>query len=199
MKKVIPENLELGFVTTHVLNKIVNISGAIKKDSGHNPFSLCLNITPDTLITLISELESTFIKIDEIYSCPANEDVDTTTVYYYSLDNYTYELAKQGLHQLENNLPFTLLINRHINSIEIKNNNSIKSLSLSIEENIFSKVGFAKIINNLSIEKADITQGIIFIEEDGLKLGIHAERFNNKFKLLRIENSCRFDKEFDLI
>ena len=144
-------------------------------------------------------MESTFIKIDEIYSFPANEDVDTTTVYYYSLDNYTYELAKQGLHQLENNLPFTLLINRDINSIEIKNNNSIKSLSLSIEENIFSKVGFAKIINNLSIEKADITQGIIFIEEDGLILGIHAERFNNKFKLLRIENSSHIYKEFPLI
>lgn len=188
-----------GFISTHVLNKIVNIKGSIKKENRYYPFHLNLDRTFNSITELTKSINSAFAKIDEFLSSDSFETNSILTEYDYILDDFTLDLAKEGLLQLENNLSFTLLINRKIHSIEVKNENANKSLSISIEENVFPGIGFAKVIDDHNSSATGEDEGILFLNNADILIGVHVIKKDAKFKLVRTENCSRIYKEFPLI
>jgi len=190
-----------GFVTTHVLNNNVTVSGLLENEDGCRPFSLLIDRSSDSLPDLMKALEIAYNNIDEFNGKPAASNIDgIKTRYEYSLEDYKFSIAKDGLKELERNLPFTLLINNErIQSVTItdENENTI-SFSISTPELIFSEIRFSKITKTGS-NHSPIETGLLFKENSSLTIAIPATKELDKYLLSRITDQARIFRNFPLI
>jgi hypothetical protein len=190
-----------GFVTTHVLNRQVTVSGLLQNEDGCRPFSLLIDRSFDTLSELKKSLEATYEKIDEINARPSTDDIyGIKTTYEYLLEDYKFTIAKDGLKELEKNLPFTLLINsEQLQSVTITDENS-ETLSFAIDTPIaaFSEIGFSKITKTGSNDKP-VETGLLFAQNNSLTIAFPATSTNGTYSLSRITEQARIFRDFPLI
>lgn len=190
-----------GFVTTHVLNKQVTVSGLLKNNLGCRPFRLLIDRSSEKLPELLQALDNAYDKIDEINELPPCESKDRTS-YEYTLDEDQFSIAKNSLKELERNLPFTLLINNtQISSVTITDElNPLVELSVDPKDNIFSNIGFSKINGNDSNNSQD-EYGLIFKKDinNSLIIALPAVKTGEIYSLIRIENQARIFRNFPLI
>lgn len=189
-----------GFISTHVLNKKVKVSGTIKHEETFIPFShFIIDRTHNSIETLEEELKNSFLKIQNIIDSGSTDTSVVNTEYEYLLNDYSYIVASQGLSQLEKNLPFTLLINQKIKSIIIDNGVSRKCLSLDINDSGLPDIRFAKIIETPRSSSADDETGLLFIEKEGMYIATNTKKENGTFKILKNVHTACIYRDFPLI
>jgi hypothetical protein len=193
-----------GFVTTHILNKKLSISGVHEDSSGgKRRFLLEIDRTAASLdesIALKSMQESllkTFDEINKISSSPADVISENENTFIYELTPTSFPYALRGIQELERNIAFTLLINqgqgngKKINSITIKYNGQSNKHNVSIKSTV---------LNNIKFISSGQKKGILFTDpSEKLVFGIPAIETEKSFELLPIENQAVLFKEFPLI
>ncbi|OXA84956.1 sacsin N-terminal ATP-binding-like domain-containing protein [Flavobacterium hercynium] len=192
-----------GFVTTHILNKEVTISGIHKNASGERHFKIEINRTSALLdeVSALNEMKKSIAKsfetINILSKCPAETINKYSHSFIYNLNESSKVYAELGLFELEKNILFTLLINKgdkerkKINSVTIIKDGATKLYT--IESNP-SKING---LNYLTVGEND--KGILYKEVGDLIFGIPVKKSNEIYSLLRIENQAVLYKEFPLI
>ena len=189
-----------GFITTHILNKKLTISGVLKNSLGERNFELEIDRTAAGLDESIAlgemkkSLDVSFNVIDKISKTPP-EDINI------NLHSFTYNLtplsrayAEKGLLQLERNIAFTLLINqgpdKRINSVTIETPSKSNKYVASPKNTPIEGINF------ISSHK---DEGILYYSSDKLTFGVPVLEKGSSYRLLPIENQAILFKEFPLI
>ncbi len=125
-----------GFLTTHLLSKMVTVSGYIKDDEEPvSKFSIKLDRTSGLQKEIIASIEKSCNQL-ETNSVPVKENIDENafnTCFTYELDNYGITVAKEGIHNLIDSAPFVFAFVPEINSIRINAESYTKKLERCVE------------------------------------------------------------------
>lgn len=190
------------FVTTHILNKKLNIEGVLQNSTGYlRRFSLEIDRTSatldekDALKAMQESLRTSFDKIDEISATSPDETIhDNNNSFTYNLTVYSKKYAENGLVELERNIPFTLLINQRekkkINSITIVKNGGVRKITVSTEPSKISGLDYIEVGKS---------HGILFTQKDKILFGIPVEINEENYLLKGLENQSVLFKEFPLV
>ena len=190
-----------GFVTTHVLNRKVIVSGLLQNEDGCRQFRLLIDRSSDTLPGITQSLQSIYERIDEINSEPPIAQIEgIKTAYEYDLEEYRFSVAKEGLKELERNLPFTLLINNEqIQSVSITDENGITvSFSIDSPRTVFGEISFFKITKTGS-NHSPTEAGLLFAQTDKLIIAFPTYATGATYSLIPIKEQARIFRNFPLI
>ncbi len=185
-----------GFLTTHLLSEKVKISGLFKhEENAFHQFTFSLDRSGRELPQLIDSISKSFQEANtKLNNSPKlrspNSSVCNTT-FQYELDNGSISVAKIGLDDLENALPYTLIFINRIKSIQIERDQNIiiyeKKESLDLTDEI-KLVEFNKIKNDkieklyfACISKNNTSISIQIIQNEN-QVSLHT--FNNKLPKL---------------
>lgn len=196
-----------GFVTTHILNKKLTITGIHQNDAGKRNFTIEIDRTAASLdesvaiLAMQKALSKTFSTIDQITKAPSEEISAVLHSFSYSLNPDSYIYAERGLEELERNLAFTLLINSAANGEQGNLFKEIKSVTI---ETPFKKNKYVANYEETSIKDVDFmsigdSKGLLFYKKDKLIFGIPTIKEDTNFRILPIENEAILFKEFPLI
>lgn len=190
-----------GFVTTHVLNRTVKVSGLLHAKEGLSEFEITIDRTTNDLDTLQKELNNVFSIINSIYTKPKSHFDDTrVTQYEYILDDDTNVLAIQSVEDFVKNLPFTLLINSPgekpgIKTVNVNLYGEITSYSLANPERIHDELLFSEIKDN----NQGIKSGLLHFIKNNLLIAVPAIKTIDNWEILRNSEASKLYKEFPLI
>lgn len=197
-----------GFVTTHILNKKLSISGVHENDLGKRNFTIEIDRSAASLDESIAieamqrSLSETFTAIDQITRAPAVDITANWHSFTYLLNPDSYVYAERGLQELERNLAFTLLINSSLtNTNETNPFREIKSVSI---ETTSQKTKYVTSLEQTNIKDVQfmslgMATGLLYHQTGKLIFGIPAIKENESFKLLPINRQAVLFKEFPLI
>ena len=157
-----------GFITTHLLSEIVNISGILESDSGYSKFNISLDRRGKEKSEIIAAMEKA---VDDLKECTPIDIFDFSedeynTVFEYELDEYGMQVARDGLDNLRVSAPFVLAILSDIEEITIEStgekfkynqNISYGLENTSVSEIITEAEGQEKKIYVLSITEEDVS------------------------------------------
>lgn len=185
-----------GFVTTHILNKRVTISGVFEGEHGRRRFELDIDRTvagedESTVLQSMQEsLDRTFKRIDDIGHLPGEEIQSLWNSFRYVLSSETYSYAERGVLDLQRNLSFTLLINERIKSVTIETAGESQKY-----------VAASRPTANESVSFLEMTAGagILHTKVAELTIAIPARSVGDRFILLPLEHQAVLYKEFPLI
>lgn len=186
-----------GFVTTHLLNKYVTISGVHLNEEGCRRFQHSLDRRPTDLAPMMNALGLSIQNIRKIDSLPAHIISDTWNRFEYVLSESGKEIAVGGIKQLEINLVFTLLINSNkIKSVRIHEDNHSRTLTIIDKKNVFGQMNFVQLVDD---SKPDSNFGLLYKSYGKLIVAVPANVVDGQFYLASIPDSTRLYKELPLI
>lgn len=185
-----------GFVTTHILNKKLTISGIHQNEIGKKRFILeidrsAVSFEENKALPAIQEsIKKSFEAISNIADTAPEDINDNWHSFKYDLKQETYLYAEKGLLELERNLAFTLLINPKIKSVTIETPTGEKSYTANHQKTN---------IEGLQFISLGLNNGLLYQQCDKLIFGIPALKQVDSFHLLPIKNQAILFKEFPLI
>ena len=185
-----------GFVTTHVLNRKVAISGVHEGRSGRRGFELLIDRTvagqdeSTVLQSMQKTLDDMFQVIDKISKRPAEKVESAWHSFRYVLSAESYPYAEKGVEDLQRNLTFTLLINDRIKSVTIETETGSEQYVASPRPTSRESISFLS-------TTADT--GILYRKAGKLTIAIPARPEGNKYVLQPLEHQAVLYKEFPLI
>lgn len=186
-----------GFVTSHLLNKRVKVTGVHQNEEGQRRFIHTLNRTPTDLPQMMESLALSIQNIREIDKITPEEITDPWNCFEYELSPACADIASGGIKQLELNLTFALLINRNsLKSVKIIEENKSRTLRIHITTNTVGDINFVQLVND-SVPESKI--GLLYKEYGKLIIAIPAEVQNDKYNLIAIGESAHLFKELPLI
>lgn len=114
-----------GFLTTHMLSEKVRVQGVVKEDElDYRKFNFTLDRSGFELGEIIKAVEKSKSEVEDIDSLPPYSDYDAeafnTTFIYLLADNLSKQVTKQGLVDLDSNLPYTLCFVNEIKSVTLE-------------------------------------------------------------------------------
>lgn len=185
-----------GFVSTHVLNKLVTVKGIFVNETGSRQFSLNIDRSGNSPDELKLSIEKTFAEIDAVNESAPEQIKSVYTTFEYKLEENKFTLAKQGLKMLERDLPFTLLVNQeelHSVTISYEDGNTV---SFTIEEPIpvSQELFFSKIVTTDSE-----ASGLLYGRNNILTIAFPASRNDMGYSLLPVGERARIFRNFPLI
>lgn len=189
-----------GFVTTHVLSKIVYVKGYILLRQGLKMFDLKMDRSFDEIPEMQKELENVFKSITEIqnfseYSTPEKISTEFT----FPLSNKSLPIAQHTTEELLSNIYFTMLCNSAIKTVRLQNFTTNKSYTIALvdPEYIDEKISYYQTAIETTEERE---KGIFLYKEDELFLiGLPVEKSEDRFSIIELGNQARFYKELPLI
>ena len=185
-----------GFVTTHILNKKINISGIHANSLGRRSFELEIDRSAASLdeskalASMQKSLAKTFLDIESVTKAAPEEISLNKHIFTYKLTPGSYIYAEKGLLELERNISFTLLINPKINSVTIQTPSS---------NNKYISAPKQTSIDGIQFISSNNETGLLYSKSDKLIFGVPAVEKGDSFQLLPIENQAVLFKEFPLI
>lgn len=184
-----------GFVTSHLLNKTVTITGIHQNESGDRKFEFVLDRRATTLVEMQKVISQGIEKIEIIDGLPTNEELPRHHSFRYGLTKGTYEVAGGGIKQLETNLPFAMLVNRKIRTLNINDQTGKRSYHTKIEDN---KVGTLSFIRLEDQRGTADPVGLLFLQTGQMIIAAPAID-DGHISLLRINEQSRLFKDLPLI
>lgn len=112
-----------GFITTHLLSEVVNVSGIIEVEKAKfSKFQITLDRTGRDKNEIVSAMEKA---VDQLQACrPLTEGKikkdEYNTIFEYKLDNGGVEVAQQGINNLRVSAPFVLSMLQDIEEIALE-------------------------------------------------------------------------------
>jgi hypothetical protein len=130
-----------GFITTHMLSKVIHLQSILEYDGEAKQFSIMLDREANTPEELIEKVKASFKQTEELcddslYPPLSAEQRNKfvgafNTKFTYKLSDTTRRSALEGINDLEANASFVLLFNKRIGEIEILNEISNVHLIIS--------------------------------------------------------------------
>lgn len=197
-----------GFVTTHLLNKKLTITGVHENDIGKRNFFLEIDRSSAIFDESIAikemqeSLRNTFSNISAIAKIPKEEISGNWHSFTYLLNKDTYQYAEKGLQELENNLAFTILINSKIANTEgDKNFKEIKSVTIetTTQSKTYTVNDEPTSIKDVRFISLGENTGVIYHQSGKLFFGTPAKKENGSFTILPIVQQAILYKEFPLM
>jgi hypothetical protein len=173
-----------GFITTHLLSEIVNVSGVLEAETGkYSRFRITLDRTGHERNEIIAALERSVEQLQECQSLSEDElDVDEyNTLFEYELDENGIEVAQQGIENLRVSAPFVLSMLREIEEIALESTGEVYRYNNKYTcelENAF----IHEIIFESDTEKKSIF--VLNLEEEDTTISIALERCSNKMNIM---------------
>ncbi|WCT13476.1 sacsin N-terminal ATP-binding-like domain-containing protein [Mucilaginibacter jinjuensis] len=185
-----------GFVTTHVLNKKLTVSGVHENPAGERYFTIAIDRTAarleesQALGAMQQALQDSFLDISAVANSPAVAISDRWHSFTYQLKPETYIYAENGVLHLQRNLAFLLLINPKISSVTIGAPSGERKYKVSDEATEIDHVRFVSVEGD---------HGLLYTKDDHVIFGVPAVKKVEGFRLLPIEGEAILFKEFPLI
>lgn len=183
-----------GFVTTHVLNRVVRIDGLYENQAGRRLFTLTIDRRSTQLDDMKKSIADGITKVKEIDSSPSDSSATSINRFFYQLKDSSRIVAEEGVRQLISNLPFTMLVNRQIRSLKVKQNNKHQTFSASTPRNLSKQLHYQGWDNEDG--KSD---GLLVFKSGELIIASPAISFNGDYWLSPIKDAARLYKDFPLI
>ena len=117
-----------GFLTTHIISRVVILRGNLKKENGINGFEVTLDRTGHE----DSELEESLKRTEESKIIYENKPFEYTSFEYKYNDPENIDRVNIGIENLKKNLPLVLLFCSNINSVVIKNLDKDEEIKYSL-------------------------------------------------------------------
>lgn len=117
-----------GFITTHLLSEIVNVSGILETETGkHSKFRITLDRTGHEKNEIIKALEKSVEQLHECQSISEDElNIDAyNTIFEYELDENGIEVAQHGIQNLRVSAPYVLSMLRNIEEITLESTGEV--------------------------------------------------------------------------
>lgn len=112
-----------GFITTHLLSEVVNVSGIIEVEKARfSKFQITLDRTGHDKNEIVSAMEKV---VDQLQACQSltEDEIKTNeynTIFEYKLDKGGVEVAQQGIDNLRVSAPFVLSMLKDIEEIALE-------------------------------------------------------------------------------
>lgn len=172
-----------GFLTTHLLSEIVDLSGILETEAGSfSNFHFTLDRTGHEQKEIVRAMEKA---VQQLMECTPLRDVPDweayNTIFEYALDEDGIEVAKQGIENLRVTAPFVLSMIEDIEEIFLESTGEVfryNQSHTSQEENVFVH----EILYKSKITKKNIY--ILNLTEDGLAISAGLERNNNSVNFI---------------
>lgn len=141
-----------GFLTTHMLSELVTVRGLAKEDGlEHRKFKVLLDRSGHDLSSIMKGVEAAKETVSNLDAAPPyhgyKDNILYTSFEYPLIDSLSIKVAKKGLTDLENCLPFSLSFVQEINSVQLtheqklffkqdveEKEDSIQIISIEIED-----------------------------------------------------------------
>lgn len=158
-----------GFITTHLLSEVVNISGVLENISGYSKFNITLDRTGNQKNEIIESMERA---VSDLHNCTPIEffDLDSDeyyTKFEYKLDEYSINVARDGLENLRISAPFVLAMLHDIEEILIENTGEkycfYRDISCNLENSVVSEIKYEANSNCQSIFVLKLSQDNVSI------------------------------------
>lgn len=172
-----------GFLTTHLLSEIVDLSGILETEAGgFSNFHFTLDRTGHEQKEIVRAMEKA---VQQLMECTPLRDVPDweayNTIFEYALDEDGIEVAKQGIENLRVTAPFVLSMIEDIEEIFLESTGEVfryNQSHTSQEENALVH----EILYESKITKKNIY--ILNLTEDGLAISAGLERNNNSVNFI---------------
>ncbi len=192
-----------GFLTTHLLSEKVAVKGVAKEDGlDYRKFTLKLDRSGfeiDEIIKAVEESKNQILDIDSLepYRNYKDSDFNTTFIYYLE-DELSEKVTRQGLNDLNNNLPFTLCFVDKINTVTIEP--QTKFFKVLDEETIDKDINLKFFTVEIASELDDDYLNFISLSEELTSIMIPVKRIKNKIVILPLDiNVPRLFCDFPLL
>lgn len=190
-----------GFVTSHVLNRKVTVSGVLKNQNGLREFSLLIDRSADHPKDLRTALNTAYSELDKYYLTQASSNIeDSLTKYEYLLDEETYALAENSMDDLRKDLPFVLLINKPIRSVSIfyPEKNYRHDYRISDPTTPIEGLLYTRLLDGQA-ENYDDEEGMFHMTEGDITIAVPVIKHKDRWEVKVLEKEVRLFKEFPLV
>lgn len=173
-----------GFITTHLLSEIVNVSGVLESEAGkYSGFDITLDRTGHEKNEIIKALERSVEQLQECQPILV-EDLDTNaynTMFEYELDEYGVEVAGQGIENLRVSAPYVLSMLRDIEEITLESTGEVYRY---IDKNPcgLENAFIHEILYESAIEKKSIF--VLNLEENDTTISIALDYCDNTMNIM---------------
>lgn len=172
-----------GFITTHLLSEVVNISGILEAGSMYSKFNIFLDRKGKEKSEIIAAMEKAVSDLEKCTSIDItdyNED-GYNTVFEYELDEYGMQTARDGLENLRVSAPFVLAMLPAIEEITIENTGEKfrynREMECQLENATVSEIEIVK------KEQLDYKY-VLRVTQENVSIFIALEYIDNKVKLV---------------
>lgn len=186
-----------GFITTHLLSEIVNISGILKNDNEYYKFNIPLDRSGKEKAEIKVAMEEATNKLKECSHINHSdfEEDEYNTVFQYDLDDDGIKVAKDGLESLKTSAPFVLAMIPEISEINIVNTDEkFCNKSMNRDSNtIITEIEFKR--NGI-----DETRYVLEMRDDNVSIFIAFEKDGGNTSVIKFEkNQPKLICDFPLI
>lgn len=188
-----------GFITTHLLSEVVNISGLLEIGGEHSKFTISLDRTGKEKNEIIAAMEKA---VGDLGSCTPVDFLDFdedeyNTVFEYELDEYGMKTARDGLESLRVSAAYVLAMLPDIEEITVENTGEKFRYKREV------KCG----LENATVSKIEVEQQghccnkyVLGMTEDNVSIYIALEHMDDNMKILPFsENQSKLFCDFPLI
>ena len=188
-----------GFITTHLLSEVVNISGLLEIGDEYSKFTISLDRTGKEKNEIIAAMEKA---VGDLGSCTPVDFLDFdedeyNTVFEYELDEYGMKTARDGLESLRVSAAYVLAMLPDIEEITVENTGEK-----------FQYKGEVKCgLENATVSEIEVEQQghccnkyVLGMTEDNVSIYIALEHMDDNMKILPFsENQSKLFCDFPLI
>lgn len=188
-----------GFITTHLLSEVVNISGLLEIGGEHSKFTISLDRTGKEKNEIIAAMEKA---VSDLESCTPVDFLDFdedeyNTVFEYELDEYGMKTARDGLESLRVSAAYVLAMLPDIEEITVENTGEKFRYKREV------KCG----LENATVSEIEVEQQghccnkyVLGMTEDNVSIYIALEHMDDNMKILPFsENQSKLFCDFPLI
>ncbi len=173
-----------GFITTHLLSEIVNVSGVLETEIGkYSKFRITLNRTGHERHEIIKALEESVEQLQECQLMLEDElDIEAyNTKFEYELDENGIEVALQGIENLRVSAPFVLSVLSDIEEIALESTREvyryIDKYTCGLEKALIHEIMYESDMGKKSIFVLNLT-------ENETTISIALEHYGNKINIM---------------
>jgi len=186
-----------GFVTSHLLNKIVRVKGVYKNTKGLRLFSFFIDRRSTDLEDMKAVIAQGIQVIREIDNTPAETGkLSLQNSFHYDLKESAHQIAEGGLSQLLDNLSFTMLVNKQIRSLQVTNPKEKNKYLATPKQKVIDGIDF------IQLKKVDSeleSTGLLIQEIGKLIIASPVLFINERYSLCPIGDRARLYKDLPLI
>lgn len=188
-----------GFITTHLLSEVVNISGLLEIGGEHSKFTISLDRTGKEKNEIIAAMEKA---VGDLGSCTPVDFLDFdedeyNTVFEYELDEYGMKTARDGLESLRVSAAYVLAMLPDIEEITVENTGEKFRYKREV------KCG----LENATVSEIEVEQQghccnkyVLGMTEDNVSIYIALKHMDDNMKILPFsENQSKLFCDFPLI
>lgn len=188
-----------GFITTHLLSEVVNISGLLEIGDEYSKFTISLDRTGKEKNEIIAAMEKA---VGDLGSCTPVDFLDFdedeyNTVFEYELDEYGMKTARDGLESLRVSAAYVLAMLPDIEEITVENTGEKFRYKREV------KCG----LENATVSEIEVEQQghccnkyVLGMTEDNVSIYIALEHMDDNMKILPFsENQSKLFCDFPLI